>query len=111
MNPRHVLEKRAAAKATTLFRLRYDYSAMVSTPGIGCNRGPVGVVTFKEEGTDQYRAIDVNTLDAETQEKVSWGNLWPQSLPKFVPIASKPALYSSHTASSLTSCSPEMNLA
>lgn len=57
--------------------------------GIGCNRGPVGVVTFKEEGTDQYRAIDVNTLDAETQEKVGWSNLWPQSLPKFLPIGYK----------------------
>lgn len=57
--------------------------------GIGCSRGPVGIVTFKEEGTDQYRAIDTTTLDAETQEKVGWSNLWPQSLPKFVPIGFK----------------------
>lgn len=41
--------------------------------GIGCARGPVGVVTFKED--EGYRAIDVSTLDEETQEKVSWGNL------------------------------------
>ncbi len=55
--------------------------------GIGCNRGPVGVVVFKEG--DGYRAIDTNTLDEETQEKVSWANLWPQSLPKFTPIGFK----------------------
>ncbi|MDO4293272.1 MAG: extracellular solute-binding protein [Eubacteriales bacterium] len=51
--------------------------------GIGCNRGPVGVVTFKEG--DGYRSIDTTTLDEETQEKVSWSNLWPQSLPKYLP--------------------------
>lgn len=55
--------------------------------GIGCSRGPVGVVTFKEG--DGYRAIDTSTLDAETQEKIAWANLWPQSLPKYVPIGFK----------------------
>ena len=51
--------------------------------GIGCNRGPVGTVVFKEE--DGYRAIDTKTLSEEEQEKLSWGNLWPQSLPKYMP--------------------------
>lgn len=51
--------------------------------GIGCNRGPVGLVTFKDG--DGYKAIDSNTLDAQTQEKVAWQNLWPQSLPKYLP--------------------------
>lgn len=56
--------------------------------GIGCSRGPVGIVTFKE-GENQYRAIDTTTLDAEMQEKVSWSNLWPQSLPKYMPAGWK----------------------
>ena len=55
--------------------------------GIGCNRGPVGTVVFKEE--DGYRAIDTKTLSEEEQEKLSWGNLWPQSLPKYMPSGFK----------------------
>lgn len=55
--------------------------------GIGCNRGPVGTVVFKED--DGYRAIDVKTLLEEDQEKFSWGNLWPQSLPKYMPSGFK----------------------
>lgn len=51
--------------------------------GIGCNRGPVGKVVFKED--DGYHAIDTKTLPEDEQEKLSWGNLWPQSLPKYVP--------------------------
>lgn len=55
--------------------------------GIGCSRGPVGVVVFKEG--DGYRAIDNSTLPADQQEKVSWNNLWPQALPKYVPSGFK----------------------
>lgn len=55
--------------------------------GIGCNRGPVGTVVFKED--DGYRAIDVKTLSEEDQEKFSWGNLWPQSLPQYMPSGFK----------------------
>lgn len=55
--------------------------------GIGCNRGPVGTVVFKED--DGYRAIDTKTLSEEEQEKLSWGNLWPQSLPKYMPSGFK----------------------
>ncbi|MDR2044638.1 MAG: extracellular solute-binding protein [Clostridium sp.] len=52
--------------------------------GIGCNRGPVGLVVFEEGG--EYRAVDTEKeLDEATREKVSWSNLWPQSLPKFLP--------------------------
>ncbi len=55
--------------------------------GIGCNRGPVGTVVFKEE--DGYHAIDSKTLSEEDQEKYSWSNLWPQSLPKYMPSGFK----------------------
>lgn len=56
--------------------------------GIGCNRGPVGLVVFPEG--DRYRAIDVQTeLSEEVQEQVSWNNLWPQSLPKYMPAGFK----------------------
>lgn len=58
--------------------------------GIGCSVGPVGVVCFKEGDGDQYRRIDTKTLDPEMQEKISWSNLWPQSLPKYTPIGWKP---------------------
>lgn len=51
--------------------------------GIGVNRGPVGKITFKEG--DQYRAIDIETLPKEEQEALSWSNLWPQALPKYLP--------------------------
>ena len=53
--------------------------------GIGCNRGPVGTVVF-EEG-DGYRAINVEQSDMTDEEKesLSWSNLWPQSLPKYLP--------------------------
>lgn len=55
--------------------------------GIGCNRGPVGTVVFKEG--DGYRAIDTKTLPEEEQEKLSWSNLWVQALPKYVPSGFK----------------------
>jgi len=58
--------------------------------GIGCAYGPVGVICFKEGDGDQYRRIDSKTLDPEMQEKTSWPNLWPQSLPKYLPIGWKP---------------------
>ena len=51
--------------------------------GIGINIGPIGVVVFEEDGG--YRAIDTSTLDEATQEKVAWGNLYPQALPKYLP--------------------------
>lgn len=66
---------------------RWFDNAFALENGIGCARGPVGVVTFKEG--DGYRAIDSTTLPADQQEAVSWNNLWPQSLPKFVPVGFK----------------------
>lgn len=51
--------------------------------GIGCSRGPVGIITSKED--DGYHAIDTSTLSVEEQDKYSWSNLWPQSLPKYLP--------------------------
>lgn len=55
--------------------------------GIGCNKGPVDIVTFKEG--DRYRYIDMTTLPEEQQEELSWNNLWPQSLPKYLPAGYK----------------------
>lgn len=55
--------------------------------GIGSNRGPVNKVVFKED--NGYRAIDTQTLSEEEQEKYSWNNLWPQSLPKYMPSGFK----------------------
>jgi putative aldouronate transport system substrate-binding protein len=55
--------------------------------GIGCSRGPVDVITFKEG--DGYRAIDSKTLPEDQQEKVGWSNLWPQALPKYMPSGFK----------------------
>jgi len=62
---------------------RWFDNAFALENGIGCNRGPVDVVTFKEG--DGYRAIDTTTLPEDQQEKVSWSNLWPQALPKYLP--------------------------
>lgn len=51
--------------------------------GIGCNKGPVGKSVVKEE--DGYHVVDNSSWSEEEQEKYSWGNLWPQSLPKYLP--------------------------
>ena len=54
---------------------------------IGTNRGPVGkIVEAKEDG---YHAIDMTKLSEEEQEQYAWNNLWPQSLPHFLPIGFK----------------------
>jgi putative aldouronate transport system substrate-binding protein len=66
---------------------RWFDNAFALENGIGCNRGPVGVVTFKEG--NGYRAIDSTTLPKDQQEKLSWNNLWPQSLPKYLPAGYK----------------------
>lgn len=55
--------------------------------GIGCNRGPVGKSVIKEE--DGYHSVDNSTWSEEEQEKYAWGNLWPQSLPKYLPADSE----------------------
>jgi len=58
--------------------------------GIGCNMGPVGVVVMKEgEGNEdkdyhKYSATELGFTE-EQEEEYSWGNLWPQSLPKYLP--------------------------
>lgn len=62
---------------------RWFDNAFALENGIGCNRGPVGVIVNKED--DGYHAIDTTTLSEEDQEKYSWSNLWPQSLPKYLP--------------------------
>ncbi len=66
---------------------RWFDNAFALENGIGCSKGPVGTVVLKEgEG---YRAIDTTTLPADQQEKVSWNNLWPQALPKYLPVGFK----------------------
>lgn len=45
------------------------------------------VVTKHDDGT--YTKIDVATLPEEEQKKYEWGNLWPQSLPKYIPAGFK----------------------
>ncbi|MFB9278065.1 extracellular solute-binding protein [Cohnella cellulosilytica] len=67
--------------------IRWFDNAFALENGIGTSRGPVGVVTFKDG--DQYRSIDTATLPKDEQEKVSWSNLWPQSLPKYLPAGFK----------------------
>ncbi|MCI5647833.1 MAG: extracellular solute-binding protein [Fusicatenibacter sp.] len=62
---------------------RWFDNAFALENGIGCNRGPVGVIVNKED--DGYHVIDTSTLSEEDQEKYSWSNLWPQSLPKYLP--------------------------
>jgi len=48
------------------------------------NNGPVDVLIFpNDEGG--YDRIDPLTLSKEEQKKYSWSNLWPQSLPKYIP--------------------------
>jgi putative aldouronate transport system substrate-binding protein len=66
---------------------RWFDNAFALENGIGCSRGPVGTVVFKEDAG--YRAIDATTLPEDQQEKVSWNNLWPQALPKYMPTGFK----------------------
>lgn len=49
--------------------------------------GDENVVTKHEDGS--YTKIDIATMSEEDQEKYSWGNLWPQSLPKYIPAGFK----------------------
>lgn len=53
--------------------------------GIQCTKGVLDVNVFKEG--DQYRFIDASLTDLseEEKEKISWGNLWLQELPKYMP--------------------------
>lgn len=64
--------------------VRWFDNAFQLENGIGCSRGPVGKITFKEE--DGYSAINATDLpDEKEQEQLSWNNLWPQALPKYMP--------------------------
>lgn len=45
------------------------------------------VVTKHDDGT--YTKINIETMSEEDQEKYAWGNLWPQSLPKYIPAGFK----------------------
>ncbi|MGN0315053.1 MAG: extracellular solute-binding protein [Fusicatenibacter sp.] len=45
--------------------------------------GDEKVITKNDDGT--YNKVDMSTLSEEDQKKYEWGNLWPQSLPKYIP--------------------------
>lgn len=45
--------------------------------------GPLDICIFKDG--DGYRAIDKATLSPEDEKKYSWANLFPQSLPHYLP--------------------------
>lgn len=51
-------------------------------------QGPLGVTVFKNDD-GSYSAIDKSTLSEADQKLYDWGNLFPQSLPKYVPVGFK----------------------
>lgn len=46
--------------------------------------GPLGKVLFKDE-EGNFEKIDMTTLSEEEQSLYSWANMFPQSLPKYIP--------------------------
>lgn len=68
--------------------LAHDTEALVFDNVAQSQKGPLGVTLFPVEGRG-YRVIDVSTLTAEDQTLYDWGNLFPQSLPKFKPLGYK----------------------
>ncbi len=62
---------------------RWWDNVMAMDNSVQINCGPLDKVVFKEG--DGYRAIDIKTLSEEEQTKYNWSNLWPQSLPKYLP--------------------------
>lgn len=49
--------------------------------------GDEKVVTKHDDGS--YTKINIETMSEEDQKKYAWGNLWPQSLPKYIPSGFK----------------------
>lgn len=47
--------------------------------------GPIPEVVQKNDN-GEYTKIDVSTLSQEEQDRYTWANLWPQALPKYVPL-------------------------
>lgn len=50
--------------------------------------GVLGKTLFKEDGG--YRKIDVGTLPEDEQDYYAWANLFPQALPRNIPVGFKP---------------------
>lgn len=50
------------------------------------NGGPLGIKLFKEG--EEY-VIDESNMTDEEKDTYSWGNLYPQSLPRYIPIGFK----------------------
>lgn len=52
------------------------------------NGGLFGIA-MEKLGDRQYRALDTSAWDEATRKKYEWGNLWLQSLPKYIPVEVK----------------------
>ena len=50
--------------------------------------GVLDEVVFKQED-GSYTKVDVTKLSEDVQKANDWGNLWPQSLPKYIPAGFK----------------------
>lgn len=62
---------------------RWFDNAFSEENGVGCNNGPVGIRYIKEG--DMYRKVPDSEFTEEENEYYSWGNLWPQAVPKYLP--------------------------
>jgi len=49
------------------------------------NGGPLGI-SIEKLGEGQYRSLDTSGLSEADKTKYEWGNLWLQSLPKYIPV-------------------------
>ena len=83
-------------KATDVGALmRFWDTVYDSEISIQIQSGPIPNVVYKED--DGYHKIDESTMSEEDKEKYAWGNLYPQALPKNVPLGFKlittPELY------------------
>lgn len=52
------------------------------------HNGPLDITLFKTDDGG-YRKIDTTTLTKEQQKEYDWGNLFPQSLPRYTPAGFK----------------------
>lgn len=64
--------------------LRWWDNVLALENSLQTQKGPINVTLFKEG--ESYRVIDTATLPEADQKKYNWNNLWPQSLPKYIPL-------------------------
>lgn len=63
---------------------RWFDNAFSEENGIGCNSGPVGI-RFIANGDGTYDQVPDSEFTEEELEYYGWGNLWTQSVPKYLP--------------------------